>query len=673
MAHQWIQRYSLGLLSLLAQLGCDSAEQPQQSHSDTTEKDRVDAGGDAMKGRLIGVRVSGLTYRTPTMEGTTDAAGSFAYRDNEQVRFSIGELVLGSLEGSAELTLGDLLPERTDNLLVLLTTLDRDGSLNNGIEIDPAIAKLVTQYKDKIELDQDTTAFAADEDLKALLGELNEAELFTDTDPRPRTLKSAAAAHDYFTRTTAQRKPVDTRYGNISGYAANETTFQWLGVPYARPPLNELRWKPTEELQPWTGTRDAVDWGDQAAQNPEYQSSGEGGMSEDCLYLNVTAPADAKDLPVMVWFHGGAFTILSGNSKSYNNIDSVTTKGVVLVTVNHRLGPFGYLAHPWLAEESEYGGSGNYGQMDLVMALKWVKENIAGFGGDPSNVTIFGQSGGCGKVAALMMSERAVGLFHQAACQSGSTAFSMASKEEVIAGAEKVGEDLFTRLGVESIEQARAKSWVEIIQSEVDAMIPREVYRPTVDNYYLSKTYYETLLDGQPSDVPLLVGATAGDYPNLRSGLQAAMPLRAAHSRAPLYVYKFTRVPAGLDAKGVPSCHGCELPYLFNYPAMFVNNYRFNLVLDPATGMKPDIADLDEDGTTGTDGDNDDVLAALEWDEADDKVADTLMTVWTNFAKTSNPSTDDLTWPPYSTDNDQYVDFGQSNIEVKSTLGEAFP
>lgn len=117
--------------------------------------------------------------------------------------------------------------------------------------------------------------------------------------------------------------------------------------------------------------REAVGWADQSAQDPTLQAVNKGGMSEDSLYLNITAPKEAEGLPVMVWFHGGSFAILSANSSQYNNPDSLTKKGVVLVTVNHRLGPFGYIAHPLLTAESGYGGSGNYGQMDLVMALEW--------------------------------------------------------------------------------------------------------------------------------------------------------------------------------------------------------------------------------------------------------------------------------------------------------------
>jgi para-nitrobenzyl esterase len=179
-------------------------------------------------------------------------------------------------------------------------------------------------------------------------------------DPRPRALRGQAAAREHFVRATAARKVVETKYGALSGYAANASTWQWLGVRYAKPPLGDLRWKPPVEPDTWAGTRDAVAWGDQAPQNPRFEANGEGGMSEDSLHLNVTAPENARDLPVMVWFHGGAFTILTANSRGYNNLDGLTTKGVVLVTVNHRLGPFGYLAHPLLTADSTYGGSGNY-------------------------------------------------------------------------------------------------------------------------------------------------------------------------------------------------------------------------------------------------------------------------------------------------------------------------
>jgi para-nitrobenzyl esterase len=172
--------------------------------------------------------------------------------------------------------------------------------------------------------------------------------------------------------------------------------------------------------------------------------------------------------------------------------------------------------------------------MDLVMALKWVKGNIAKFGGDPSNVTIFGQSGGCGKVASLMNSPMATGLFEKAICQSGTTSVAPATVESVIAGAEDVGKGMFDRLGVKSIADARALPWTALVQSDIDAGISREVYRPIIDNLYMSKTFYDTVRDSLPSDVPLMIGATSGDYPRLQTGLVEVMPFRRAHSKAPM-------------------------------------------------------------------------------------------------------------------------------------------
>jgi para-nitrobenzyl esterase len=624
--------------------------------------------------------VSGLNFSSAAGSGTTDADGRFFFAAQESISFSVGELLLGSTSAKGKVTPVDLFPQatgiadqRATNVLVLLQTLDQDGDLNNGTQISAPTSNVVSKYKGKIVFDQTPAAFASDANVAALLAELNGAQLFTDTDPRPRSLRDARAAQDYFARANAPRSVVATQHGKVSGFAAKPGTWQWLGIPYAKPPLGQLRWKPPQEPVAWEKPRDAVAWSDQAAQDPALQASGEGGMSEDSLYLNVTAPDKAANLPVMVWFHGGAFTILTGNSKAYNNPDGLTNKGIVLVVVNHRLGAFGYLAHPLLTADSSYGGSGNYGQMDLVMALSWVKKNIANFGGNPENVTIFGQSGGCGKVASLMNSPQATGLFQKAVCQSGTSALApAATPETVIAGAEQVGKAMFTRLNVTTIEQARALPWTAIVQSDTDAKIGREVYRPTIDNFYTSKTFYNTIVQGQPSDVPLMIGATSGDYAAIISGLKEVMPFRSMHSKANLYVYRFSAVPTGWMDKGLLSGHGGELPYLFNYPAMFANNYAFNLVLD-AAGKKPEIGDLDMDGVTGTAGDAQDVLASLTWGPQDTAVAETLMSVWTNFAKSGNPDSSGLSWPPYTAANDTYVEFGPSGASVKTGLVAAFP
>jgi para-nitrobenzyl esterase len=649
----------------------DARPSEQQGQRDAAEE---------RQGSFVGSVVSGLRYATPMESGTTDADGKFFYRSGDTVTFSVGDLMLGSTTGRPTVTAVDLVPgasdasnDRVTNILALLQTLDEDADLNNGIQITEGIARIASAYEARIDFDQPANDFAADDDVVSLFDESHTAHLFTGADPRKRVLRSPTAAREHFVRATSKRKIVSTQQGDVSGYAANESTWQWLGIRYAKPPLGSLRWKPPQEPETWVKTRDAVAWGDQAPQDPALAATGQGGVSEDCLHLNVTAPEGAKDLPVMVWFHGGAFTILTANSKAYNNPNSLTTKGVVVVTVNHRLGPFGYLAHPLLVADSTYGGSGNYGQMDLVMALQWVRNNIAEFGGDANNVTIFGQSGGCAKTAMLMASPMATGLFQQAICQSGNRPIVPNTKEQAIATAEGVGKSLFDRLGITSIEQARELPWDAIIQSDIDAMTPREVYLPNVDNYYLSKTYYEIVREGQPNDVPLMLGSTSGDYPALRTSLIDVARFRSEYSRSNLYVYKFSRVPAGWAEQGVLSGHAGELPYLFNYPPMFVNNYLFNLVLDPRTNARFEIGDLNGDGVTGTAGDAADILTSQGWNDDDAYFANAMMTVWTNFAKTGVPSAPELDWPPFEADSDRYVEFGPTRIEVKTGLAAAFP
>src|SRR5690606_26410365 len=166
----------------------------------------------------------------------------------------------------------------------------------------------------------------------------------------------------------------------------------------------------------------------------------EGGMSEDSLYLNVTAPKNADKLPVRGWFHGGGFTPLTSNTRPPNNPEALASKDGAQVSVNDRLGPLGSIAQPGLSAESGYNGSGNYGQMDLIAALEWVQDNIAAFGGDPDNVTIFGESGGGRKVLSLMASPRAAGLFHRAISQSGT----LHPDTRTLAAAEAIGSELQT-------------------------------------------------------------------------------------------------------------------------------------------------------------------------------------------------------------------------------------
>ncbi|HIQ52201.1 MAG TPA: hypothetical protein EYH51_02865 [Pseudomonas pachastrellae] len=628
-------------------------------------------------GVFVDSPVAGLNYSgSSTAATTTGDNGEFSYQPGETLTFAIGDLQLGSASGAEVLTPLDIVDgavdasdQRVANILVLLQSLDADGDLNNGIQLTAQIRDAVSAAG-ALELDQSTADFLAA--ITDLVDDLETAGAFSDTDPRPRAIVDAADAQAHFARASGPRIEVETTGGTLRGFEASADAWQFLGVPYAKPPLGELRWQPPQAAEAWEGVRDAVDWADQSAQDYTLEGVNEGGMSEDSLYLNVTAPKDADNLPVMVWFHGGSFAILSANSKQYNNPDGLTEKDVVLVTVNHRLGPFGYIAHPLLTAESGYNGSGNYGQMDLVMALEWVRDNIAAFGGDPDNVTIFGQSGGGGKVYSLMNSPQASGLFHKAIVQSGFAPLDTTSAPgDSLAESEAIGEALFERAGVTTLEEARALPWTALAKADLDNSIPRQTYRPNVDYYYQPKTYYQNVLDGMPSDVPLMAGVTNGDYTTLRAAMPIWLQQRSARYESDQFIYRFSRVPPGWAELGLTSCHGCELPYLFNYPAGMVQNYLLGLVLTPQ-GQRPSIGDLNGNGVTGSQGDAADVYASMRYGAVDMAVAEETMLQWTNFAKTGNPSTDAISWTAYTLDNDALMEMGADGT-ARMVTGTAEP
>ena len=619
--------------------------------------------------------VAGLTYATAykgqTVVSQTNEDGVFFYARGQNLTFSIGSLELGTVKGKSVITPMDLFPGATGtsdprvvNLCVLLQTLDQDADLNNGIQITKEIADLVSAAG-SLNFDQAPAAFAADANVIALLAALNAADVFTDPDPRPRTLRTARAAEEHFIRSTSRRVVVMTKSGALKGYAANDDTWQFLGIPYAAPPLGDLRWRPPQPPARWKGVRDAIAWSDQAAQGQAYQKFGEGGMSEDCLYLNVTAPKSAHKLPVMVWFHGGAFTILSSNSKQYNNPTALSTKGVVLVTVNHRLGPFGYLAHPLLAQDSTYGGSGNYGQMDLVAALQWVQKNIKAFGGDPKNVTIFGQSGGGRKVLSMRSTPLARGLFHKAICQSGS----LRPETRSLEAAEAMGLALQSKLGVSSLAEMRAIPWMQVVAA-YPSSVP-DPY-PNVDNWYFPETERAIIEAGKQNDTPFMIMVTQNDTVEPIATVKNYLPWMADFTQNNVYAGVFTKVPSGWAAQGVLPYHSVELSYVFNTPGSAVVHYLLSLVKDPVTGANLAIGDFNGNGITGSAGDQEDILTSIGWDAADEDTADRVMTIWTHFAKTGNPGTSDFIWPVYTSANDTYVDLGETPI-AKTGLSTVFP
>ncbi|MEU0226822.1 carboxylesterase/lipase family protein [Streptomyces sp. NPDC006284] len=314
----------------------------------------------------------------------------------------------------------------------------------------------------------------------------------------PTALATPAAAADAPT--------VTTRYGQVRG-ATGETTHDYLGIPYAAPPVGDLRWKPPAAPARWTGVRDATTPGNPCMQanssTPWGDLAGPGTPSEDCLYLNVHAPTERSvtKRPVMVWIHGGGFTI--GSGAFYDGGNLATRGDTVVVTLNYRLGAFGYLAHEGLAGESPEGLSGNYGLLDQQAALRWVRQNIAAFGGDPGNVTVFGESAGGGSVCQHLVSPRATGLFDRAIAQSG-CGFPLPTQESQ----QRTGASWAASLGCADVACLRARPAGELLTAST---APTARWVPNVDGRVLPLQIADALESGRFHRVPVLQGTTADE------------------------------------------------------------------------------------------------------------------------------------------------------------------
>ncbi len=334
---------------------------------------------------------------------------------------------------------------------------------------------------------------------------------------------------------------VSTEHGMLEGAwsQADASIGVFRGIPYAQPPVGDLRWRAPQDLTSWTGVRQATTFGAACWQSYSDDafvwSRGEFLRSEDCLHLNIWQPekADAT-APVMVWFHGGAHTGGFAHVELFDGTE-LARQGVLVVTVNYRLGPWGFLAHPALAEESEHNSTGNYGLMDKIAALKWVQKNIQGFGGNPDNVTLFGQSAGSSSVCALMASPLASGLFDKVIGQSAACLV----KEKRDANGQQRGARLaqlaLSELGAQDSEsQVTAKQLRSIDnQSLLSAMENSpwsEGSRIVVDGWVLPEAPVDVFNANQQAKVPLLVGSLANEGHEL-------LPLNNALTEAELDQY----------------------------------------------------------------------------------------------------------------------------------------
>jgi para-nitrobenzyl esterase len=434
--------------------------------------------------------------------------------------------------------------------------------------------------------------------------------------------------------------------GTLMGDVKNSVRV-FRGIPYAAAPLGELRWREPQPVAAWQGIRETTQYGKMCPQSfPASRvadSVPESGMSEDCLYLNVVTPAqsDQAKLPVMVWFHGGGLTTGWGNSDSYNS-RFLPQKGVVQVSVTHRLGPMGYFAHPALTAESPNRASGNYGSLDTLAALQWVSKNIAAFGGDPGNVTIFGVSGGGQKVLWLMASPLAKGLFHRAIVMSGGIGGTPLKETE------QLGVKLAAAVGItddaNALAALRAKPWQELVKA---ASNEGSGYRAvfSIDNWSMQGVEAQ-------SNVPLMVGFMGAEKaPDRSPGFIARAITPATRNLSTRYAYVFTHIPYGWGSKGGLAYHGGDVAYAFGVPEEVKDHYGSLYRPGADSGIPRD----------------------PQLDARDTLVADIMSSMVAQFARTGNPNLDKVTqqrlgkswtWPKLDA-QDQYLDIGVTPIVKK--------
>ncbi|HEY7887140.1 MAG TPA: carboxylesterase family protein [Steroidobacteraceae bacterium] len=314
--------------------------------------------------------------------------------------------------------------------------------------------------------------------------------------------------------------------GALAGLELAGAVTVFRGIRYAEPPVGDLRWKPPVAAAAWSGVRRAANFGPACLQAPSPPGSiyaqEPRRMSEDCLFLNVWRPPRAANAPVMVWLHGGALRRGDPASGLYDG-EKLARKGVVIVTVNYRLGVLGYFAHPQLSAESPHGSAGNYGLLDQVEALRWVRANIAAFGGDPGNVTLFGESAGALSAIELMCSPLGTGLFHKVILQSGYLVSNPQLKHPCFGqpSAELVGERLARKLGAADLAALRAMPAESLVRNADAAGFDPQA---TIDGWVLPRQIVDCLDRGEQAAIPMIAGFNEGEVRSLRMYFLPQLP-----------------------------------------------------------------------------------------------------------------------------------------------------
>ena len=419
----------------------------------------------------------------------------------------------------------------------------------------------------------------------------------------------------------AQGPVVKVEGGQIQGIpSASSGITVFRGIPYAAPPVGELRWKRPQPVVKWKGVKVADTFSNICWQPGNAVGTFYGNefywkentiQSEDCLYLNIWTPADAvghqeRKLPVAFWVHGGAYFNGYGHEITMDG-DAWAKRDVILVTINYRLGIFGFLAHPELSAETSDGTSGNYGTYDQVAALRWVHENIMQFGGDPDNITVLGQSAGAASIKNLVSSPMSKGMIRNAVIQSGGGIGAFGNSENGQKQAEATGKAFMDKFGYNSLKAMRAvpaEKLLEIFKAEGMGQ-----FRPHIDGVLLTESFDDAARNQHLADASYMIGCTLDDIRPMGKQIDDFCFLRDSLDRRPAYQYLFARkLPGTHDG----AFHSAELWYMF---------HTLNRSWRPMT-------------------------------EADNRLADEVMDYWTNFAKYGNPnSPGSESWHPFTLAN----------------------
>jgi para-nitrobenzyl esterase len=468
------------------------------------------------------------------------------------------------------------------------------------------------------------------------------------------------------TREKDNKQVIRVKGGLLTGLKEDHI-FKFYGIPYATPPTGELRWREPQPLSPWSESREANVFGPISYQigiSPGIERGSK--ESEDCLYLNIWTPSviQGDGLPVMVWIHGGGFMNGSGSLSWYDGT-KLAQEGIVLVTINYRLGPLGNLVHPGLEAESKSGRSGNYGVLDQIAALEWLQENVSGFGGNPQNVTIFGQSVGAMSVGLLCTSPRAEGLFHKAICQSGGML--MVPREIPYDEALQQGLEMQKALGMSSIKEMREIppekliSLTRVLMAK-DEMPKKLRFAPVIDDIVI-RDQEKTLRDR--ARVPLMIGSNKDEATFFKPKMQ---PINIDYYKMVVKNYFGDKSSSILDAFHAGSDEEAEKHFLhlhtynlFTVPAHDIARklsalggtvyiYRFNrlAIQNQASGIG--VSHGEEIpyvfGHTHREG----------YTSEDHKISEAIMKYWTQFAKMGNPNRQGLpVWPRFTLESSQYL------------------